>query len=55
MTPEERLRLDRNAWQNAANHLKVALKMVVPQHKACDCIVCKALEEYHKAQQGVSK
>jgi hypothetical protein len=52
-----RLRLDRNAWQNAANHLKLVVKTLIPQHKNCDCQACNivkpALEEYSKAQQGV--
>jgi len=57
MTPEERIRADRDAWKNAANHLMVAVRSLM-QHQITDeqaSIVTNAIIEYGNAKQGIKQ
>jgi hypothetical protein len=57
MTPEERIRADRDAWKNAANHLMVALRSLM-QHEMTEeqaTIVANAIIEYGNAKQGIKQ
>jgi hypothetical protein len=57
MTPEERIRADRDAWKNAANHLMVAVRSLM-QHQITDeqaSIVTNAIMEYGNAKQGIKQ
>lgn len=53
MNNEERLVVSRNMWQNAANNLHTAIRMLLDPHQPCDCFPCQAISEYRKAKQGV--
>ncbi len=56
MTPEERLRRNRDAWKSAANHLMVAIRMI-DTHQLDDeqqTAIAIAVSEYNTAKQGVS-
>ena len=54
---EQRLREDRNAWKNAANHFMVAIRMI-QSHQLDDeqlIAIAIAVNEYNTAKQGISQ
>ena len=57
MTNEERLRADRNAWKNAANHLINAIRHINTDQLTSEqqTVIAYAVTEYNTAKQGISK
>ena len=57
MTNEERLRADRNAWKNAANHLMNAIRNINTDQLTSEqqTTIAYAITEYNTAKQGINK